>query len=81
MFWKYCFILGVDIILNIMKFFFGERNFKFIEFERNIVIGFYMFIVYFLYLMLLNVVKNGWICIFIYDIFVIMCNKCNKINR
>lgn len=40
-----------------------------------------MFIVYFLYLMLLNVVKNGWICIFIYDIFVIMCNKCNKINR
>lgn len=78
---KILFYFGCWYYFKYNEIFFGERNFKFIEFERNIVIGFYMFIVYFLYLMLLNVVKNGWICIFIYDIFVIMCNKCNKINR
>lgn len=40
-----------------------------------------MFTVHPLYPVSLNAAKNGWICIFIYDTFVIMCNKRNKINR
>lgn len=75
------FHLGCWYHFKYNEIFLGERNFKFIESERNTAIGLHMFTVHPLYPASLNAAKNGWICIFIYDTFVIMCNKCNKINR